>query len=136
MADLITLEVVTPQSAAYTGTVSGVTLPGAMGQLGILPGHLPLVTALRGGEMVAAEVGGSRRFAIGSGFAEVLPDRVTVIVKHCDGADEVDAEHAREALAVVEKRLATGDFVDDAEMEAHADEAARHRARLALVERA
>ncbi|MFT5992816.1 MAG: hypothetical protein ACI82G_001815, partial [Bradymonadia bacterium] len=42
----------------------------------------------------------------------------------------------REALAVVEKRLATGDFVDDAEMEAHADEAARHRARLALVERA
>ena len=136
MADMINLEIVTPARAAFAGAVSEVVLPGHLGELGVLPGHLPLVTLLRGGALVAKTAQGERSFAIGNGFAEVLPDRVTVLVRHCEGADECDAEHAREALAAIEKKLDEGDFLDDADMEAHADEAARHRARLAIVSKA
>lgn len=136
MADSLQLEIVTPARAAYVGTASEVVLPGHLGELGVLPGHLPLVTLLRGGELVAKSGSESRSFAIGNGFAEVLPDRVTVLVRDCEGADELDGEHAREALAAIEKKLEEGDFVDDAELEAHVDEAARHRARLEILQRA
>ncbi len=136
MADMLQLEIVTPARAAFVGTASEVVLPGSLGEMGVLPGHLPLVTLLRGGELVAKTGSESRSFAIGSGFAEVLPDRVTVLVRECEGADEMDGDHAREALAAIEKKLEEGDFVDEAEMEAHADEAARHRARLAILNRA
>lgn len=136
MAEALTLEIVTPQRAAYAGSASEVVLPGFLGELGVLPGHLPLVTLLRSGELTLKSADGSRSFAIGAGFAEVLPDKVTVLVRHCDGADDVDLEHAKEILATLTKKLDAGEFESEAEMEEHLEEAARHRARLSIVERA
>ena len=136
MAAELTVEIVTFERAAFAGSASEVVLPGYLGELGVLPGHLPLVTLLRSGELTAKTADGARSFAIGSGFAEVLPDKVTILVRHCCGADDVDIEHAKAELEALTKALDKGEFDSEREMEEHLEEAARHRARLSIVDRA
>jgi F-type H+-transporting ATPase subunit epsilon len=136
MADQIHLEIVTPQRAAFSEVVSEVTIPGELGELGVMPGHRPLMTLISGGEVVAMTPTGERHFAIDGGFAEILPDKVTILVRSCEGADEVDVEHARLLLAELENREISHDALSDAELRAHAEELAKTRARLSIVERA
>ena len=136
MADTLELQIVTPERAAFSGAVSEVTLPGNVGELGVLPAHRQLLTLLNAGQIVARTTSGERAFAIGSGFAEVMPDRVTVLTSHCDGADDIDVAHARERVAALEKKLDESDFVSDAELAEHVEELARERARLEIVNRA
>ncbi len=130
------LEIVTPTRTVYAEQVDGVTLPGQTGELGILPGHLPLITMLKPGELVATHNGASRFFAVGSGFAEVLLDRVRVIVDACSGSDEIDVEHAKAELVDLEKRLDKDDFKSQAELDEATEDAARARARIAITARA
>ena len=84
--DQLLLEIVTPIAKIFLSKVASVTLPGSSGELGILPGHLPLFTLLKPGQLVAMTDMGDRAFAVGSGFAEVLPDAVRVMVSTCDGS--------------------------------------------------
>lgn len=130
------LEIVTPTKTAYAEPVSAVTLPGKDGELEILEGHLPLLTLLKPGELVAHPNGGARYFAVGSGFAEVLHDRVRVLVDACSGVDEIDVEHAKEELVALESRLDKDDFKTREELDEASENAARARARIALVDRA
>lgn len=130
------LEIVTPERAIYSGNADEVTLPGAVGELGVLPGHLPLVTLLKPGEVSASGGGTSRHFAVGSGFAQVLPDRVTVLVSACQGAADIDIENARASLKDLESRMTKDDFKSDAELAQAAEELARVRARITVAERA
>src|SRR5882724_4769757 len=104
----IELIIVTPERQLLRETVVEVTLPGAGGQLGILPGHAPLITELGIGELSyrANASGESGPIAIISGFAEVLGDRVTVLAETAERPEEIDLTRAQEAKKRAEQRLA------------------------------
>lgn len=105
MANDIQLEVVTPARAVLKERVSEVVLPGIEGDLGILPGHIPLLTALDIGQMTVNVDGKERTFCIDGGFAEISHHKVTVLTEGCEGADEIDIEHARQLLKDAEEHM-------------------------------
>jgi len=111
MPDAIALVIVTPEKQLLRGKVADVQMPGENGYLGILPGHAPLMTELGIGELSYHDMGGkeSAHVAIVRGFAEVLPDRVTVLAETAERAEEIDLQRAKDALARAEERLATND---------------------------
>jgi F-type H+-transporting ATPase subunit epsilon len=111
LPEFIQLIVVTPERQLLRETVVEVTVPGLDGQLGILPGHAPLMTELGIGELSYRTSASSQpnMLAVISGFAEVLPDRVTVLAETAERAEEIDLARAEEAKARAEKRLAAGD---------------------------
>ena len=107
----IQLVIVTPKRQLLRESVGEVQLPGANGYLGVLPGHAPLMTELGIGELTYPGAPGKEpvHLAILSGFAEVLPDRVTVLAETAEFAQEIDVARAEAARARAEKRLASGD---------------------------
>jgi F-type H+-transporting ATPase subunit epsilon len=110
LPEAIELIIVTPQRQLLREKVASVQLPGASGELGILPGHAPLITELGNSELSYQASGGEPVvLAVLSGFAEVLPDRVTVLAETAERPEEIDVERAKEALARAEKRLASTD---------------------------
>jgi len=111
LPESIQLIVVTPERQLLRETVVDVAIPGLDGQLGILPGHAPLMTELGIGELSYRTSAGSQPVALAviSGFAEVLPDRVTVLAETAERAEEIDLARAEEAKARAEKRLSAGD---------------------------
>ncbi len=110
-AEAIELIVVTPEKQLLRQSVAEVQLPGAEGYLGILPGHAPLMTELGIGELSYHDSSGkeSAHLAIIRGFAEVLPDRVTLLAETAEFAAEIDLARAEAARARAEKHLASGD---------------------------
>ena len=107
LPDSIELIIVTPERQLLRETVAEVTLPGADGQLGILPGHAPLITELGIGELnFRTKSGDSVPIAIISGFAEVLGDRVTVLAETAERPEEIDVARAEQAKKRAEQRLA------------------------------
>jgi len=111
LPDKIKLTVVTPERELLSETVVEAQLPGADGYLGVLPGHAPLITELGVGELTyrLAGKGESTVLAIMSGFAEVLPDRVTVLAETAERAMEIDLARAERALKRAQERLSSGD---------------------------
>jgi F-type H+-transporting ATPase subunit epsilon len=109
LPDSIELIIVTPERQLLRESVVEVTLPGADGQLGILPGHAPLITELGIGELTYRAKGGGEQgpLAILSGFAEVLGDRVTVLAETAERPEEIDVSRAEEARKRAEQRLAS-----------------------------
>ena len=102
----LTLEIVTPDRAIVREQVDEVQIPGSQGSLGVLPGHTPLLTTLRVGELSFRKGNEQSYLSVAFGFAEILPDRVTIFAQIAERAEEIDvaraekAEHrAREALA-------------------------------------
>jgi F-type H+-transporting ATPase subunit epsilon len=111
LPESIELIVVTPERQLLRETVVEVTIPGLDGELGILPGHAPLITELGIGEM-RFRTSTSQPFAmlaILGGFAEVLPDRVTLLAETAELAEEIDLARAEAAKARAEQRLASHD---------------------------
>jgi F-type H+-transporting ATPase subunit epsilon len=108
LPDSIELIIVTPERQLLREKVVEVTLPGAGGCLGILPGHAPLITELGIGELTyrTKSVGEPGHLAIISGFAEVLGDRVTVLAETAERPEEIDVGRAEEAKKRAEQRLA------------------------------
>lgn len=109
LPESIELIIVTPERQLLREAVVEVTLPGAGGCLGILPGHAPLITELGIGELTyrtksASEPG---HLAIISGFAEVLGDRVTVLAETAERPEEIDVARAEEAKKRAEERFAS-----------------------------
>ena len=111
LPEAIELIVVTPERQLLRETVVSVTIPGLDGALGILPGHAPLMTELGQGELSYQQATASQPvlLAIHRGFAEVLPDRVTVLAETAERAEEIDLTRAEAAKARAEKRLASND---------------------------
>jgi len=109
LPEAIELIVVTPERELLRETVVEVTIPGLEGELGILPGHAPLMTELGIGELRYRTATTSHPIALSvvRGFAEVLPERVTVLAETAERAAEIDLARAEAALARAEKRLAS-----------------------------
>ena len=105
MADRLLLELVTPVRRVLSEEVVEVRIPGLLGELGVLPGHTPLLTALGTGPLAYTQAGVEHRLAVQGGFAEVLPDRVTVLAQVAELPAEIDLEAARKQLAEAEAAL-------------------------------
>jgi F-type H+-transporting ATPase subunit epsilon len=100
-------EVVTAERTVFEDDVEMVVAPGIEGQLGILPQHAPLMTALTFGELVIHREGQEDEFiAIGGGFMEVGPDHVTILADSAERAEEIDMARAEEAVLRAEELMA------------------------------
>src|ERR1700758_2438535 len=106
MADKIALEIVTPRGRALVTSVDEVTAPSVQGEFGVLPGHLPLLAALRTGIVTYRQGGESKRCAVGPGFAEAGPDRLVILTDEYTERDRIDPVIVRKDLAEVQEQLA------------------------------
>jgi F-type H+-transporting ATPase subunit epsilon len=102
----LTLEIVTPDRSLIREEVDEVVVPGTEGELGVLPGHTPLLTTLKIGELWYRRGQEKHYLAIAFGFVEVLPDRVTVLADVGERAQEIDVQRAERAKQRAEQRLA------------------------------
>jgi len=105
MAGGLLLEVVTPEKLLLSEEVEEVTAPGREGEFGVLPGHTPFFTLLKVGEVMYRSGGKENYLAVSGGFAEVLPERVTILAEAAELAHEIDVERAKRAKERAEERL-------------------------------
>jgi F-type H+-transporting ATPase subunit epsilon len=131
MADSFQLEIVTPEKKVVDTTAAEVQIPGKNGYLGILPGHAPLITELAVGEITFRTNAEPQRLAVAWGFAEVLPDKVTILAETAERPSEIDVERARKAKARAEQRLTSGDTNVDVERALNAMHKAETRLEVA-----
>ena len=128
MAEVFQLEIVTPEKKVVDTAATEAQIPGKNGYLGILPGHAPLITELSVGEVTYhADGGGEERLAVAWGFAEVLPDKVTILAETAERPNEIDVERARNAKERAEQRLTSGDTNVDVERSLNALQKAETR---------
>lgn len=105
MADKIQLEVVTPERRVLAEPVDMVTVPGLGGELGILPGHTPLISQLQTGVLTYVQDGKSFPLHVSGGFVEVRDDHVSVLAEVAERPEEIDAARARASREKFEKQL-------------------------------
>jgi len=108
MPDTFQLEIVTPEKMVVRDVAEEMQIPGKNGYLGILPGHAPLISELAVGEITYRNGGYTHHLCVAWGFAEVLPDKVTVLAETAERADEIDVRRAQEAKQRAEQRLKSG----------------------------
>ncbi len=106
MANTLKLEIVTPDAKTYSEDVEMVTLPGAEGEMGIYPQHVPLLTQIVPGEVIARKGGRDQCLAVGDGFAEITGERVAIMTDRAIRAENIDEKQAEEARRRAEARLA------------------------------
>lgn len=100
------LTVVTPQGSKLAVTASSVTVPGTVGELGILPGHRALITSLAVGKLAYVAEGKTHYLATNEGFMEVHDDHVTIVTQSAEVPDAIDVARAKKALESAERELA------------------------------
>ena len=105
MADMLQLEIVTPDKLQVRESADEVQIPGKAGDIGVLPGHAPLITELTIGEIAYKHGGVTEHLSVAWGFAEVLPDKVTILAQTAERAQEIDVKRAEEAKARAEAAL-------------------------------
>ena len=106
LPDHLTLEIVTPEHSVVSEQVDEVQIPGAEGSFGVLPGHTPLLATLQVGELWYRRGQETSYVAVSFGFAEVLPDRVTILAQIAESADQIDVTRAQTAEQRSRDRLA------------------------------
>jgi F-type H+-transporting ATPase subunit epsilon len=120
----LTLEIVTPDRALVREEVDEVAVPGSEGDFGILPGHTPLLATLKVGELWYRQGQEKHYLAIAFGFAEVLPDRVTILAQIAERAQDIDVSRAERAKERAQERLSKPVAQSDMDFE---------RARVAMM---
>ena len=119
MAGKLKLEVVTPRATVYSEEVDMVTLPGTEGQMGIMPGHVPVMTQVlsgENGEVVARSEGQDKPLAIGEGFAEITGEKVVILTDMAERADDIDEAASEGALQKARARLVNRNNLTDEEV--------------------
>ncbi|MBW1699196.1 MAG: F0F1 ATP synthase subunit epsilon [Deltaproteobacteria bacterium] len=133
MAGNIKLEIVTPEKIVVHEEAQIVMAPGSLGEFGVLVNHTPFMTTLKIGSVHYRDISGQERFVfVSGGFAEAMPDRVTILAESAERRQDIDIERARSAMERAKKRLAQkeDDTIDFARAKA-ALERAIHRIKLA-----
>ncbi len=105
MAEMLRLEIVTPEAVVYSEDVEMVTLPSVEGELGILPGHVGLMTQLVPGQLIVRKGGHDEFLAVGAGLVEVTGKRVSILTDMAISADKIDEAKIEEARQRAEARL-------------------------------
>lgn len=127
------LEIITAERQVFADDVDGVVAPGIDGQLGILPRHAPLMTALQPGEIMIRQGGEPSYLAVTGGFMEVLSNKVTILAAACEYSQEINEERAQAAMARAQERLQSQPA--DLELERAAAAVRRAQVRLNIVRR-
>jgi F-type H+-transporting ATPase subunit epsilon len=131
MADTFQLEIVTPEKKVVDTSATEAQIPGKNGYLGILPGHAPLITELAVGEITYRDNSTEQRLAVAWGFAEVLPNKVTILAETAERPSEIDVERARKSKQRAEERLTSGDINVDVDRALNALQKAETRLEVA-----
>lgn len=134
MADTFLLEIVTPYRKLLSQEVEEMTATGQEGEFGVLAGHSPFLTVLKPGEISYKKGSESGMLAISRGYAEVLPDKTTILVDSAEMANEIDVEAARRDLANAEEAL-KGLTTDDAAYQSASDAYELAQAKLRVKEK-
>ena len=114
MAENIRLEVVTPEKTVVSEEAQIVASPGTLGEFGVLRGHTPFMTTLKTGSIRYTDAQGTERFIfVSGGFAEALPDKVTILAESAERRGEIDLERAESARERAEKRLSEDRSTED-----------------------
>ena len=132
MPDTFQLQVATPERSFVDEQVSEAEIPGKNGYMGILPGHAPLLSALKPGLLTYSGGGNKQVLVIDGGFVEVFDNHVRVLADHAETAEEVDANKARQQLEEANRRLQ--EAKDTAESEAALRAAQQAQARIEASE--
>ncbi len=99
------LRIVTPDRIFYEGEVSMVEFNTTEGEIGVLPGHIPMTVIVKPGVLMISEEEGVKQAALHSGFAEILPEGVTILAEIVEWPDEIDEHRAEAALERAQERL-------------------------------
>jgi F-type H+-transporting ATPase subunit epsilon len=113
MADTFQLEIVTPEKMVVRDVAEEIQIPGKDGYLGVLPGHAPLISELAVGEITYRNGNATHSLAVAWGFAEVLPDKVTILAEIAERPAEIDTSRAQAAKQRAETDLAKSATEED-----------------------
>lgn len=113
----LTLEIVTPDARVYTDTIDSVVIPTVEGEVGILPGHIPLLTQVEHGELRVTKGAETLLLAVSGGFAEVEGDKVHVLAEHAISEEKIDEKAVEEALKRAERELEEAKHIDPQQYE-------------------
>jgi F-type H+-transporting ATPase subunit epsilon len=108
MTETFQLEIVTPEKMVVRDVAEDIQIPGRNGYLGILPGHAPLITELAVGEISYRKDSQTHYLAVAWGFAEVFPEKVTILAETAERPQEIDVQRAQVAKQRAEEALKTG----------------------------
>ncbi len=111
------LEIVTPAARVYSETVDTVVIPTLDGEIGILPGHIPLLTQVDDGELRVTKGGKTEALVVGAGFAQILGDKVSVLAESAIEAAQIDENAVEDALRRAEEALKGKQTLEAAEVE-------------------
>jgi F-type H+-transporting ATPase subunit epsilon len=113
----LTLEIVTPGAKVYSSTIDSVVIPTIEGEIGVLPGHIPLLTQVEHGELRVAKGNATEYLAVSDGFAQIEGDRVRVLVENAISEEKIDTTAVEAAMARAEKELREAKTLDPQQME-------------------
>ncbi|MDQ5979176.1 MAG: F-type H+-transporting ATPase subunit epsilon [Verrucomicrobiota bacterium] len=113
----LTLEIVTPESRVYSDTIDSVVIPTVQGEIGILPGHIPLITQVEDGELRVTKGTQTDLLAVSGGFAQIDGDRVRVLAEHAIDEKKIDENAVEAALKRAEEQLKAAKDLDPKEQE-------------------
>jgi len=123
MADKITLDIVTPYGHVFTDEVDEIVATGSEGEFGVLPDHVPFLTTLKVGMLTYRKGSETGYFFVNWGYAEVGPDKVTILADSAEKSDKIDVERAKEAMKRAEERIRELEKYDQARATASLDRA-------------
>lgn len=113
----LTLEIVTPEARVYSDTIDTVVIPTVDGEVGILPGHIPLLTQVDHGELRVTKGNTTQWLAVGGGFAQVSGDKVSVLAERAIIEEKIDEHAVEEAMKRAEEKMKEAAHLDPAEFE-------------------
>lgn len=113
----LTLEIVTPEARVYTDTIDSVVIPTTAGEIGVLPGHLPLLSQIEDGELRVTKNGQTHRLAVGGGFVEIEADRVHVLAERAITEEKIDETAVEEAMRRAEQQIREAAHMDPDQFE-------------------
>ena len=113
----LTLEIVTPEAKLYSDTIDSVVIPTVEGEIGILPGHIPLLTQVAHGELRVAKGTETQFLAVSGGFAEIEGDTVRVLAENAITEEKIDEAAVEAAMKRAEQELASAKPLEQHELE-------------------
>jgi F-type H+-transporting ATPase subunit epsilon len=113
----LTLEIVTPEARVYSDTIDTVVIPTAEGEIGILPGHIPLLSQVDHGELRVTKGNATQLLAVSGGFVQVVDDKVSVLAEGAITEEKIDEHAVEAAMKRAEDALKGQDSLEPAEIE-------------------
>ena len=113
----LTLEIVTPEARVYSDTVDNVVITTVEGEIGVLPGHIPLLTQVDHGELLVTKGNTTQLLAVGGGFAQISGDKVSVLAEHACSDEKIDEHAVEEAMKRAQEKMEEAKHIDPQQYE-------------------